>query len=369
MFEAEVKQEMRELGDRLEQLRGSLDLDLKLEQIENFEIKMSDPDFWNDNESAQKVISEANAVKEVVQQFQQLFDSYEDLQMMMELAQEEQDTDAAQEVIDGVPALTERLEKYELQLLLSEPYDKTNAILELHPGAGGTESQDWAEMLLRMYRRWAEDKQFKVEVLNYLPGDEAGVKSVTLLIKGYNAYGYLKAEKGVHRLVRISPFDSSGRRHTSFVSCDVVPEIDDEIGDIEIRTEDLKIDTYRASGAGGQHINTTDSAVRITHLPTNVVVTCQSERSQIQNRERAMKMLRSKLYERKIEEQKQELAAIRGEQSDIAWGSQIRSYVFHPYSMVKDHRTQVETGNVDAVMDGDLDTFIDAYLRKMIIRE
>ncbi|MNJ53313.1 Peptide chain release factor 2 [compost metagenome] len=223
-------------------------------------------------------------------------------------------------------------------------------------------------MLLRMYTRWAEKHGFKVETLDYLPGDEAGIKSVTLLIKGYNAYGYLKAEKGVHRLVRISPFDSSGRRHTSFVSCDVVPEITDDV-DIEVRTEDLKIDTYRASGAGGQHINTTDSAVRITHIPTGIVVTCQNERSQIKNREQAMTMLRSKLYERKLEEQQKELDEIRGEQSDIAWGSQIRSYVFHPYSMVKDHRTSVETGNVGAVMDGELDPFIDGYLRSQIRTE
>ena len=258
-----------------------------------------------------------------------------------------------------------QLNEFELQLLLSEPYDKNNAILELHPGAGGTESQDWASMLLRMYTRWAERKGFKVETMDYLPGDEAGVKSVTLLIKGHNAYGYLKAEKGVHRLVRISPFDSSGRRHTSFVSCEVMPEIDDTV-EIEISTEDLKIDTYRASGAGGQHINTTDSAVRITHLPTNTVVTCQSERSQIKNREQAMKMMKAKLYQLKIEEQEKELAEIRGEQKDIGWGSQIRSYVFHPYSMVKDHRTNYEIGNTNSVMDGDLDGFINAYLRQSL---
>ena len=250
-------------------------------------------------------------------------------------------------------------------LLLNQPYDRLNAILELHPGAGGTESQDWAEMLLRMYRRWAEKRGYKVEVLDYLPGDEAGVKSVTLLVKGYNAYGYLKAEKGVHRLVRISPFDASvvvTPRLSRATSC----RRSRTTGRGEIRTEDLKIDTYRASGAGGQHINTTDSAVRITHMPTGVVVTCQTERSQIKNREKAMKMLRSKLYERKIEEQLKHLAEIRGEQSEIAWGSQIRSYVFHPYSMVKDHRTSAETGNIGAVMDGDLNMFIDAYLRHQI---
>lgn len=346
-------------------LGGLFDLDLKQEMIANFEEKMSAPDFWDDNEKAQSVIAEMNAVKSSVDEYEKLQQEYDDASMMAELADEEGDESLAAEIAEAVESLTKKLDDFELKLLLSQPYDKMNAILELHPGAGGTESQDWGQMLLRMYTRWAEKHGFKVETLDYLPGDEAGIKSVTLLIKGFNAYGYLKAEKGVHRLVRISPFDSSGRRHTSFVSCDVVPEITEDV-DVEIRTEDLKIDTYRASGAGGQHINTTDSAVRITHIPTGVVVTCQNERSQIKNRERAMTMLRSKLYERKLEEQQKQLDEIRGEQSDIAWGSQIRSYVFHPYSMVKDHRTSVETGNVGAVMDGDLDLFIDGYLRSQI---
>lgn len=329
---------------------------------------MAAPDFWDDNERAQSLIAELNGVKAVVDQYEALRQEYEDVQLMLELAEEEKDEALADEIAGNIEQLSDKMSNFQLQLLLSQPYDKFNAILELHPGAGGTESQDWAQMLLRMYTRWAEKRGFKVEVLDYLPGDEAGVKSVTLLIKGFNAYGYLKAEKGVHRLVRISPFDASGRRHTSFVSCDVVPEISEDV-EVEIRTEDLKIDTYRSSGAGGQHINTTDSAVRITHIPTGIVVTCQTERSQIKNRERAMTVLRSKLYERKIEEQQKELAEIRGEQSDIAWGNQIRSYVFHPYSMVKDHRTQVETGNVGAVMDGDLDSFIDGYLRSQIRQE
>ncbi|OPA75643.1 peptide chain release factor 2 [Paenibacillus selenitireducens] len=346
-------------------LGGLFDLDLKQEMIENFEVKMAAPDFWGDNERAQGVIAELNAVKSSVDRYQGLSQEYEDVTMMLELADEEADESLALELYSTVKELMAKLENFQLQLLLNQPYDKFNAILELHPGAGGTESQDWGQMLLRMYTRWAEKRNFKVEVLDYLPGDEAGIKSVTLLIKGFNAYGYLKAEKGVHRLVRISPFDASGRRHTSFVSCDVVPEIGDDV-EVDIRTEDLRIDTYRASGAGGQHINTTDSAVRITHIPTGVVVTCQTERSQIKNRERAMTVLRSKLYERKIEEQRKQLDEIRGEQSEIAWGSQIRSYVFHPYSMVKDHRTQVETGNVGAVMDGDLDPFIDGYLRSQI---
>ncbi|NBI27744.1 peptide chain release factor 2 [Chengkuizengella marina] len=368
MIEPEVKQDMREIANRITQLRGSLDLDLKQEQIANYEEKMSAPDFWDDQNKAQKVISEVNAIKSVVEQFEGLATESDDTMLMLELAEEEKDESLVSDIIESIKQLQQKLENYELQLLLNEPYDKFNAYLELHPGAGGTESQDWAEMLLRMYRRWADKRDFKVDTIDFLPGDEAGVKSVTLLIKGHNAYGYLKAEKGVHRLVRISPFDSSGRRHTSFVSCDVVPEIDDEV-EIEINTEDLKIDTYRASGAGGQHINTTDSAVRITHIPSGVIVTCQNERSQIKNREQAMKMLRSKLYEKKIEEQQQALAEIRGEQQEIGWGSQIRSYVFHPYSMVKDHRTNVETGNTDAVMDGELDPFIDGYLRKQIDQE
>lgn len=323
---------------------------------------MAAPNFWDDQQAAQKVINEANALKDLVGEFNHLNESYENLQVTYELIKEEPDDDLQRELESELKKLTKELNNFELQLLLNEPYDKNNAILELHPGAGGTESQDWASMLLRMYTRWAEKKGFKVETIDYLPGDEAGIKSVTLLIKGHNAYGYLKAEKGVHRLVRISPFDASGRRHTSFVSCEVMPEFNDEI-DIEIRSEDLKIDTYRSSGAGGQHVNTTDSAVRITHLPTGIVVTCQTERSQIKNRERAMKMLKSKLYQLKIEEQEKELAEIRGEQKEIGWGSQIRSYVFHPYSLVKDHRTNVEIGNVQAVMDGEIDAFIDAYLK------
>ncbi|CAI6084405.1 Peptide chain release factor 2 [Cohnella sp. JJ-181] len=333
--------------------------------ISNFEEKMSAPDFWDDNEKAQGVISELNAVKGAVEQYTSLAAEQEDLEAMQEMLEEESDADLEAEWVGSVRALAKKVDDFELQLLLNQPYDKSHAILELHPGAGGTESQDWASMLYRMYTRWAEKRGFKVELLDYLPGDEAGIKSVTIMVRGYNAYGYLKAEKGVHRLVRISPFDASGRRHTSFVSCDVVPEIPDDIT-IEIRPEDLRVDTYRASGAGGQHINKTDSAIRLTHLPTGIVVACQTERSQISNRDRAMKMLQSKLYEKKIQEQQAELAAIRGEQLDIAWGSQIRSYVFHPYSMVKDHRTSVETGNVQAVMDGDLDPFIDGYLRSQI---
>lgn len=329
---------------------------------------MLHPDFWNDQQAAQTVISESNALKDQVHEFHKLVEAFENLELTYELVKEEDDAELRAELEEELSELVDRLSQFELNLLLSGPYDKNNAILELHPGAGGTESQDWGSMLLRMYTRYAEKKGFKVETLDYLPGDEAGIKSVTLAIKGHNAYGYLKAEKGVHRLVRISPFDSSGRRHTSFVSCDVMPEFNDEI-EIEVRTEDLKIDTYRASGAGGQHINTTDSAVRITHIPTGVVVSCQTERSQIKNRETAMKMLKAKLYQRKIEEQEEKLAEIRGEQKEIGWGSQIRSYVFHPYSMVKDHRTNTEVGNTQSVMDGDLDIFVNAYLRSKINKD
>lgn len=325
------------------------------------------PDFWNDQQGAQTIINEANGIKAIVNEYNDLLSTQENLEMTLELLKEEPDADLQEELGSELEQFEAKMADFELQMLLSEPYDKNNAILELHPGAGGTESQDWGSMLLRMYTRWAEKRGFKVETLDYLPGDEAGIKSVTLKISGHNAYGYLKAEKGVHRLVRISPFDSSGRRHTSFVSCDIMPEFNDEI-EIDVRTEDLKIDTYRATGAGGQHINTTDSAVRITHIPTGVVVQCQSERSQIKNRESAMKMLKAKLYQLEIEKQEQQLAEIRGEQKEIGWGSQIRSYVFHPYSMVKDHRTNEETGNTGAVMDGDLDAFINAYLRSRIAK-
>ncbi|WP_271725369.1 peptide chain release factor 2 [Bacillus paralicheniformis] len=362
---AEIRQELENMATRLADFRGSLDLETKEARISELDEQMADPEFWGDQQKAQTIINEANALKDYVNTYNKLSESHEELQMTHDLLKEDPDQDLQNELVSELKSLTKQFNEFELQLLLSEPYDKNNAILELHPGAGGTESQDWGSMLLRMYTRWAERRGFKVETLDYLPGDEAGIKSVTLLIKGHNAYGYLKAEKGVHRLVRISPFDSSGRRHTSFVSCDVMPEFNEEI-DIEIRTEDIKVDTYRASGAGGQHVNTTDSAVRITHLPTGVIVTCQTERSQIKNRERAMKMLKSKLYQRRIEEQQAQLDEIRGEQKEIGWGSQIRSYVFHPYSLVKDHRTNTEMGNVQAVMDGDIDSFIDAYLRSKL---
>lgn len=346
-------------------LGGLFDLEAKEAEIKKLENKMAEPNFWDDQDGAQKVINETNQLKSFVSSFTSIQDRLDDVEVTYELIKEENDEELYAELTEEVANLQKKMNDFELEMLLSEPYDANNAILELHPGAGGTESQDWASLLLRMYQRWAEKKNFQVETLNYLAGDEAGVKSVTLLIKGHNAYGYLKAEKGVHRLVRISPFDSSGRRHTSFVSCDVAPEISDDV-DIEVKNEDIKVDTYRSSGAGGQHVNTTDSAVRITHLPTNTIVTCQSGRSQLKNREDAMKMLKAKLYQLEIERQQQELAEIRGEQKEIGWGSQIRSYIFHPYSMIKDHRMNMDVGDVQSVMDGDIDQFIDAYLRSQM---
>ncbi|WP_257708852.1 peptide chain release factor 2 [Macrococcoides caseolyticum] len=366
MEQFEIKNTLETLAEKIDSFRGSLDLEEKETNIKEYEEMMADPDFWNDGDKAQDIINKNNALKSVVQEFSTLEERLENSEVLFEMYKEESDEDTHQELIEQLNTLQQIANDFELKMLLSGEFDANNAILELHPGAGGTESQDWGEMLLRMYQRFADKKGFKVETVDYLPGDEAGIKSVTLLIKGHNAYGYLKAEKGVHRLVRISPFDSSGRRHTSFVSCEVTPEFDNDNIEIEINSEDIKIDTYRASGAGGQHVNTTDSAVRITHQPTGIVVTCQNERSQIKNREQAMKMLKAKLYQKKIEEQEAELAAIRGEQKEIGWGSQIRSYVFHPYSMVKDHRTNVETGNTNAVMDGDIDLFIDAYLKSQL---
>ncbi|WP_233436674.1 peptide chain release factor 2 [Macrococcoides canis] len=366
MEQFEIKNTLETLAEKIDSFRGSLDLEEKETNIKEYEEMMADPDFWNDGDKAQDIINKNNALKSVVQEFNSLEEGLENNEVLFEMYKEESDEDTHQELVEQLNTLQQLANDFELKMLLSGEFDANNAILELHPGAGGTESQDWGEMLLRMYQRFADKKGFKVQTVDYLPGDEAGIKSVTLLIKGHNAYGYLKAEKGVHRLVRISPFDSSGRRHTSFVSCDVTPEFDNDNIEIEINTEDIKIDTYRASGAGGQHVNTTDSAVRITHQPTGIVVTCQNERSQIKNREQAMKMLKAKLYQKKIEEQEAELAAIRGEQKEIGWGSQIRSYVFHPYSMVKDHRTNAETGNTNAVMDGDIDLFIDAYLKSQL---
>lgn len=324
---------------------------------------MAEPNFWDDAAKAQSLIDETNRLKEKYDTFKSLVNQQEELEITLELAEE--DDSLLADLEEGLKQFEDDLARYELTQLLNEPYDHNNAIMELHPGAGGTESQDWGSMLLRMYQRWAEKHNFKVELVDYQAGDEAGIKSVTMLVKGENAYGYLRSERGVHRLVRISPFDSANRRHTSFCSVDVMPELDNTV-DITINNDDLKIDTFRASGAGGQHINKTESAVRITHIPTGIVVSSQAQRSQLKNRETAMSMLKAKLYQKELERKAQEEAAIRGEQMDNGWGSQIRSYVFHPYTMVKDHRTNYETGNGQAVMDGDLDGFIDAYLRQQL---
>lgn len=307
-------------------------------------------------------MQELTSLRNYTETVQRLQSQEEEYSGLLEMAVAEGETDLLTEIENGIKSLRKEVDSLELSTMLSGEYDRSNVYLTIHPGAGGTESQDWAEMLLRMYVRWAERRGFKVEFLDLLEGDEAGIKSVTIYISGENAFGYLRSEKGVHRLVRISPFDASGRRHTSFSSVDIVPEIDDSI-EFEIRPEDLKVDTYRSGGAGGQHVNKTESAIRITHLPTGIVVACQNERSQFQNRDRAMKMLKAKLYEYYREQQEAKMAQIKGEYTDIAWGNQIRSYVFCPYTMVKDHRTEAETGNVQAVMDGELDLFIEAYLR------
>lgn len=319
--------------------------------------------FWDDRELAQQVTQTLSQHKEKIAAFSSLVQDLEDTETLLELAVEEEDHSLAKELSKNLDQLEKAVEDLELETLLSGDYDRNNAFLTLHAGAGGTEAQDWVQMLMRMYMRFAEQNGFQVQVVDLLPCDEAGIKSVTLLIKGENAYGYLKAEKGVHRLVRISPFDASGRRHTSFASVECMPEVDDTI-DITIDPGDLKIDTYRAGGAGGQHVNKTDSAVRITHLPTGIVVQCQNERSQHANRLVAMTILKSKLLELEMQKKEEELAKLRGEQRDIAWGNQIRSYVFHPYSLVKDHRTNLENGNIQAVMDGDIMPFIRAYLKE-----
>lgn len=331
----------------------------RLETLENETVKEG---FWNNSEESTKVLQLIKEVKNKLDKFNNLIKLYEDTEVLVTMVLEEQEESMIQEAKQSYKQLIKAIDKLEIETLLNGKYDKNNAIISLHPGAGGTESQDWAEMLYRMYTRWATKNGFDIQEIDYLPGDEAGIKSVTAIISGTNAYGYLKCEKGVHRLIRISPFDASGRRHTSFASLEVVPEITDDI-QIDIKADDLRIDTYRASGAGGQHVNKTDSAIRITHIPTGIVVTCQTERSQTQNKETAMRMLKSKLYEIKEQEQKETIDELKGNYKEIAWGSQIRTYVFHPYNMVKDHRTNYEEGNVNAVMDGQIDEFIDTYLK------
>jgi len=319
-------------------------------------------DFWKDTEKAQKIMQEIKGKNNEIKEYETLISEIEDIEILIELVLEEESYEEYKEIEKNMKIVEEKSQLFKLSTLLSGEYDENNAILSIHSGAGGLEAQDWAEMLLRMYRRWAESKEYQVETLDLIADTEGGIKSVTLLIKGFNAYGYLKSEKGVHRLVRISPFDSAGKRHTSFASIDVFPEINDDEG-IELNEKDLKVDTYRASGAGGQHVNTTDSAIRITHIPTGIIVQCQSERSQHMNKATALNMLKAKLIQLKEEENKEKIDDLQGNYSQIGWGSQIRSYVFHPYSMVKDHRTNAEIGDVHRVMDGDLDIFINSYLK------
>ena len=335
----------------------------KKEEIISLQKQTEDPNFWNDRIKAEEIIKKLNDIKEEISRVEGLQEEIKSTKEMLELASE--DESLYEELVQTVNNISSKVEKLNLLVMLNGPYDKNDCVLEIHPGAGGTESCDWASMLYRMYTRWCEKKNYKVEVLDYQDGDEAGIKSVSLLVKGKNAYGYLKNEKGVHRLVRLSPFDSNNRRHTSFASVEVTPEIEQDTS-IEIDEKDLKIDVYRSTGAGGQGVNTTDSAVRITHLPTKIVVTCQNERSQIQNKEQALKILKNKLLLQKLEENEQEMNKLKGEQMNIDFGSQIRSYVMHPYSMVKDHRTNVETSNVSKVMDGDIDMFIESNLKKGI---
>ncbi len=356
----ELNKYLESFQSRLNDLEKALDMDNLKKSFEENSRLMTASDFWDDVKSAQKLIEKTNTQKEQIETYESLLDQANSLEELASVT-DDQSEDFLM-ITEEVYVLDKSLKSFETLILLNGPYDDLPAIMELHPGAGGTESQDWCEMLYRMYQRYAVRKNYKIEVLDYQAGEEAGIKSVTIRIKGKYAYGYLKSEHGVHRLVRISPFDSNARRHTSFVSVEVMPEIDQRI-DIEIKDEDIKVDVYRSSGAGGQSVNTTDSAVRITHLPTNTVVTCQNERSQIKNKEVAMDVLRSKLAVLEIEKQRKLLSDIKGEQKEIGWGSQIRSYVFHPYQMVKDHRTDYETSQTVSVMDGDIDGFINAYLK------
>ncbi len=347
----------------IEELGIALDIDGAREAIANLEKETLEPDFYNDIKNSQKVLQKIKEQTTKIERYESLKTDWEDMSTLVELAIAEDDESLLDEIQTGFNSLSENIENMKLETLLSGPYDKSNAIITLHAGAGGTEAQDWCQMLYRMYQMWAEARGYKVSVLDILDGDEAGLKGASILLEGLNAYGFAKCEKGIHRLVRISPFDSAGRRHTSFASVEVMPDIEDDI-EININPDDLRIDTYRASGAGGQHVNKTSSAIRITHIPTGVVVACQNERSQFQNKDTAMKMLKAKLMELAEAEQKEKIEDIKGVQKEIAWGSQIRSYVFHPYNMVKDHRTNYEVGNIGSVMDGNLDGFINDYLRK-----
>ena len=341
--------------------RCIFDVDTKKDQLAELEKQISVPGFWDDTSRAKKIQKERGRILEPIESWEFCFSTWEDASLMLEMALDEEDAEAEKEVGETLGKLETRVGIFEMECMFSEEHDENNVLITIHAGAGGTEAQDWVDMLLRMYLRWAEEKEFKTDILDYLPGDEAGVKGVTVMVKGHYAYGYLRSEMGIHRLVRISPFDTGGRRHTSFASVFIFPELDDNI-DIDINEKDIRIDTYRASGAGGQHVNKTSSAVRITHLPTGIAVQCQNERSQHRNKDMAFKMLRARLYEREKEIQAKEQEELGGEKKEIGWGSQIRSYVLQPYRMVKDHRTNCEVGNVDGVLDGNLEPFINAYL-------
>ncbi|MEG2699612.1 MAG: peptide chain release factor 2 [Hungatella sp.] len=352
----------------LVEVRDSLDLDNKLRRIDELDKSMEEPSFWEDPEQSTKIVKETKNLKDTVADYQKLEEQFEEIGLLIEMGYEENDPEVIPEIQELMGEFQENLETLRITTLLSGEFDHNNVILKLNAGAGGTESCDWCSMLYRMYCRWADKKGYSTEVLDYLDGEEAGIKSVTIQINGENAYGYLKSEHGVHRLVRISPFNAAGKRQTSFVSCDVMPEIEEDL-DVEIDADDIRIDTYRSSGAGGQHINKTSSAIRITHIPTGVVVQCQNERSQFQNKDKAMQMLKSKLFVLKKQENAANLSDIRGDVAEIGWGNQIRSYVLQPYTMVKDHRTNEESGNVSAVLDGALDEFISAYLKWISLNE
>ena len=361
----EIKQSLTNMKPKINSLSEAVNVEELKGKIKNLEEKTSMPNCWYDTKESQKILSEISSLKAKVSNFEGLYNAYCDLCTLVDMANQEEDISLLDDVKSEYRQIKKELQSQTLSTLLTGEYDKNNAILTFHAGAGGTEAQDWVEMLYRMYCKWSESHKYKVKMLDFLDGEEAGLKSASILIEGENAYGFLKGEAGVHRLVRISPFDSSGRRHTSFASIEVMPEISDEIN-VEISADDIKMDVFRASGAGGQHVNKTSSAVRLTHIPTGIVVACQNERSQHQNREMAMKMLKSKLIEIKEREHLEKIEDIKGVQKEIAWGSQIRSYVFMPYTLVKDHRTGFEMGNVSAVMDGDLDGFITAYLKSTI---
>ena len=358
----ELKAQMKTYEEPMQQMRSSLDLDNKEKRIEELERTMAEPGFWENPENAQKLQKELGSLRNGIEAYSKLENLYEETLMMIDMANEDEDESVLPDIRSAMDAFREDFESMRIRTLLSGPYDANDAIVTLHSGAGGTEACDWCGMLYRMYSRWIDKKGLSMEILDSLDGDEAGIKSITFQVNGENAYGLLKSEMGIHRLVRISPFNAAGKRQTSFVSCDVMPDIEEDV-DIEVKDEDIRIDTYRSSGAGGQHINKTSSAIRITHFPTGIVVTCQNERSQFQNKDKAMQMLKARLLMLKMEENREKAAGIRGEVKEIGWGSQIRSYVFQPYTMVKDLRTGQETGNVQAVMDGDLDPFIDAYLK------